>query len=67
VQGDFHFFKGCIGLDGLRRGVLYFIVTCDHKKEKGGELLEVERARKHNWLSPEERKKQAHLQPASSF
>lgn len=42
-------------------------VTCDNRKEKGGEWINIERATKANWLSPEERKKQEQLQPSSQL
>jgi hypothetical protein len=38
-------------------------ITCDHTKGTGGEMITVARARKHDWLSPADRKKQAALQP----
>lgn len=42
-------------------------ITCNEAKATGGELITVEKARKHNWLSPEDRKKQALQQPASKI
>lgn len=42
-------------------------VTADDQKNTGGELITVARARKHNWLSPADRKKQQQLQPVSSM
>lgn len=42
-------------------------ITCDQKKEKAGELITVDRARKHNWMSPDERRKLEKLQPESQI
>jgi hypothetical protein len=40
-------------------------ITFDKRKDEGGELIEVASAHKHNWVSPEEFKKQQQIQPAS--
>lgn len=42
-------------------------ITCNQHKQTGGELVRVEKACKHNWLSPEDRKKQQLLQPAAAI
>jgi hypothetical protein len=42
-------------------------VTCDKHKGKGGELITVERAVKHNWVSPKDRQLKQKLQPESTI
>lgn len=51
---------------GVEFGPISF-VTCDRRKGKGGELITVEKATKHGWLSPEERRLQEKLQPQSKI
>jgi hypothetical protein len=67
VPGDFITLKEVLA--SMDRGEEFSLVfiTADQKKNTGGELVEVKKAYKHNWLSPAERKKQQGLQPESQI
>lgn len=45
----------------------FSFITCNIKEDTGGELIEVEQAHKHNWISPEDYKKQQRRQPSSKM
>jgi hypothetical protein len=42
-------------------------VTCDQRKQTGGQLIEIEKAYKSGHIFPEERKRMQDIQPASQM
>jgi hypothetical protein len=67
VHGDFISLKDVLAQMDSGEPFSIVFITCDQRKGTGGEIITVEKAYKQKWLSPEERKQQQLLQPASNI